>query len=141
VAGTVPATLALEVSPSAAFGSFIPGLARDYETTAAATVTSTAGDAVLSVADPSSTATGRLMNGSRSLASAVQARATNAANQSTAFAPITGSNTPLTLLTYAGPITLDAVTIALKQPILANESLRTGAYSKTLTFTLSTTTP
>jgi len=33
------------------------------------------------------------------------------------------------------------VTIGLRQQILANESLRTGIYSKTLTFTLSTTTP
>ena len=33
------------------------------------------------------------------------------------------------------------VTIAFKQHIGATEPLRTGAYSKTLTFTLSTTTP
>ena len=104
-------------------------------------MTSSAGDAALSVADPSSTSTGRLMNGTFSLAQAVQARARNAANQSTAFAPVTGANTPLTLLTYPGPISSDQVTIGLKQPIGANESLRTGTYSKTLTFTLSTTTP
>ena len=35
----------------------------------------------------------------------------------------------------------DAVTIAFKQPIGATQPLRTGAYSKMLTFTLSTTTP
>ena len=35
----------------------------------------------------------------------------------------------------------DAVTIAFKQVIKANDALRTGAYAKTLTFTLSTTTP
>ena len=45
------------------------------------------------------------------------------------------------LLTYAAPVSLDPVTIGLKQPIGANEALRTGTYSKTLTFTLSTTTP
>jgi hypothetical protein len=33
------------------------------------------------------------------------------------------------------------VPITFKQSIAANEPLRTGAYSKTLTFTLSTTTP
>jgi hypothetical protein len=33
------------------------------------------------------------------------------------------------------------VTIALRQSIAATEPLRTGRYSKTLTFTLSTTTP
>ena len=62
------------------------------------------------------------------------------ANQG-AFAPVTGRDTPLTLLTYAGPVSADPVTIGLKQTIGANESLRTGTYSKTLTFTLSTTTP
>jgi hypothetical protein len=104
-------------------------------------VTSSGGDTALSVADPSLTATGRLVNGTFSLAQTVQARAVNGANQSTAFAPITGSNTPLTLLTYSGPISVDQVTIGLKQTIGPNESLRTGPYSKTLTFTLSTTTP
>jgi hypothetical protein len=57
------------------------------------------------------------------------------------FAPVTGSENPLTLLTYTGPIGADQVTIALKQAILANEPLRTGLYSKTLTLTLSTTSP
>jgi hypothetical protein len=35
----------------------------------------------------------------------------------------------------------DAVSIGLRQHIAANQPLRTGAYSKTLTFTLSTTAP
>ena len=35
----------------------------------------------------------------------------------------------------------DPVTIAFRQHIGATEPLRTGSYSKTLTFTLSTTTP
>ena len=35
----------------------------------------------------------------------------------------------------------DKVDIAFKQLIKANDPLRTGSYSKTLTFTLSTTTP
>ena len=43
--------------------------------------------------------------------------------------------------TYAGPVSNDAATITFKQAIAANEPLRTGSYSKTLTFTLSTTNP
>ena len=35
----------------------------------------------------------------------------------------------------------DPVTIAFKQHIGASDALRTGSYSKTLTFTLSTTSP
>ncbi len=107
----------------------------------AATVSSSAGDATLSVADPSPTATGRLVNGTFALATPVQVAARNAANPSSPFAPLPGSSSPLTLLTYAGPVANDPVTIALKQPIGALDPLRTGTYSKTLTFTLSTTTP
>jgi hypothetical protein len=33
------------------------------------------------------------------------------------------------------------VAVGFRQTILASEPLRTGAYTKTLTFTLSTTTP
>jgi len=35
----------------------------------------------------------------------------------------------------------DTATITFSQAVGANEALRTGTYSKTLTFTLSTTTP
>ena len=55
VGGTVPATLSLTLGAPAAFGPFTPGLAKDYFATTPATVTSTAGDAALSVSDPSST--------------------------------------------------------------------------------------
>ena len=42
---------------------------------------------------------------------------------------------------WNAPVSNDAVTIGFKQHIGATDALRTGAYSKTLTFTLSTTTP
>jgi hypothetical protein len=57
------------------------------------------------------------------------------------YAPVGGSSNPTTVKTYGGPVSNDPVTIGFKQSILANEPLRTGSYSKTLTFTLSTTTP
>ena len=50
--------------PAASFGAFTPGVARDYTASTTATVVSSAGDATLSVADPSSTDTGHLVNGS-----------------------------------------------------------------------------
>jgi hypothetical protein len=139
VGGTVPPTLALTIGGAAAFGTFTPAVAKDYTASAAATVTSTGGDATLSVVDPDTAAPGHLVNGAFSLPSAVQARATNAANPTTAFAAVSGS--PLTLLTWAAPVSNDAVTLEFKQPIGANDPLRTGAYGKTLTFTLSSTTP
>ena len=45
------------------------------------------------------------------------------------------------MLTYAAPVSNDAVTVTFQQAIAAADALRTGSYGKTLTFTLSTTTP
>ena len=112
---------------------------KDYTATTTANVVSTAGDATLSVADPSANAPGHLVNGTFSLPSAVQAKAASPAGLGGAFGPVSGN--PLTLLTYTGPISNDPVTVTFKQHIGANDALRTGSYSKTLTFTLSTTNP
>ncbi len=136
VGGTVPATLSLSLGASATFGAFTPGVAGDYTASTTATVTSTAGDATLTVADPSSTSTGKLVNGSFALAQSIQANAGGGA-----FAPVGGSSSPTSLKSYAGPASNDVVSVGFRQSIAANEALRTGAYSKTLTFTLSTTTP
>ena len=134
VGGTVPATLSLALGTPASFGAFTPGVDRTYDASTTATVTSTAGDATLSVTDPSTTATGRLVNGSFALSEPLQVRA-NAG----AFAPL-GSG-PLALLQYGRPVSNDAVSIAFRQHIGSTQALRTGAYGKTLTFTLSTTNP
>jgi hypothetical protein len=143
VNGSVPATLGLTLgSPSATFGAFTAGLPKDYTTTMSATVVSTGGDAALSVADASSIATGHLVNGTFSLPSAVQAKASSAGSTGGgAYANVGGSAAPTPLLSYTGPISNDAVTVSLLQHIGATDALRTGTYSKTLTFTLSTTTP
>ena len=77
------------------------------------------------------------MNGTFSLANAVEARR----ERSGAYAPVGGSATPTALLTYTGPTSANAVTLGFKQRIGRLEALRTGGYSKTLTFTLSTTNP
>ena len=58
-----------------------PGRRPDVHGETTANVISTAGDATLSVADPSATATGRLVNGSFSLAAPLQANATSAARR------------------------------------------------------------
>ena len=134
VGGQVPATLALTLGQPAGFGAFVPGVAADYTSSLAATVTSTAGDATLSVADPSATAPGHLVNGSFALPSPLQLGVGG-----NALAALGAS--PLTLLTYANPVSNDLETINLKQSIGATDPLRSGSYAKTLTFTLSTTTP
>ncbi|MDA0166137.1 hypothetical protein OM076_38085 [Solirubrobacter ginsenosidimutans] len=138
--GDVPATLALTLAAPAKFGAFTPGLDKAYTATASAQVVSTAGDAALSVADPSSTAPGHLVNGAFSLAEALEAKATSTGGT------VTGDFTPLGagalgLLTYGGPVSNDTVELSFRQKITAAQPLRTGGYSKALTFTLSTTTP
>jgi hypothetical protein len=44
-------------------------------------------------------------------------------------------------VSYSAPVSNDPVAVTFSQAIGANDALRTGVYSKTLTFTLSTTTP
>jgi hypothetical protein len=104
-------------------------------------VVSTAGDAKLSVADPSATNTGQLVNGAFALPTRLQARAASAAAPGGALADVGGSANPTSLLDYTGPVSNDQVTLSFRQHVGANDALRTGTYSKTLTLTLSTTQP
>ena len=53
VGGTVPPVLALTLGAPASFGAFTPGVAREYSASTTANVISTAGNALLFVADPS----------------------------------------------------------------------------------------
>src|SRR3954471_17105911 len=107
--GTVPATLALTLGTPASFGPFVPGTDRTYNASTTANVISTAGDATLT------TDGGKLSNGAFTLAEPLQV----------AFSKSS----------WSAPVSNDAVTISFKQHIGANEPLRTGTYSKTLTFT------
>ena len=79
----MPATLSLTLGTPASFGAFTPGVDRTYDASTTATVTSTAGDATLSVTDPSADRDRRLVNGSFALSEPLQVRA-NAG----AFAPL-----------------------------------------------------
>ena len=75
IVGNVPATLSVTLGTPPSFGTFVPNVGRDYLASTVATVTSTAGDATLSVADRSATNTGKLVNGSYALAQPLQIRA------------------------------------------------------------------
>ena len=141
VGGSVPPTLSLSLGTAATFPPFTPGVDQTYNASTTANVISSAGNGVLSVADPSSTNTGKLMNGTFTLAQALNVSATSANGTGSAFAPVGGSANPTSVLTYAGPTSNDQVTVNFRQTIGRTEALRTGAYSKTLTFTLSTTQP
>jgi hypothetical protein len=134
VGGTVPATLSLTLGTYYGFGTFKVGIDQSYTSYTAATVTSSAGNATLSVVDPSSTAPGHLINGSFVMPLPLTATVNDGA-----FAEISG--TPLVLKTFAGPVSNDLESLQVKQTIRATDPLRTGDYNKTLTFTLSTTAP
>jgi X-Pro dipeptidyl-peptidase len=116
VNGSVGATLALTLGAPASFGAFTPGVAKDYTASTTANVISTAGDAALSWSGPD-----HLTNGTFSLPSPLAVSFSKSA--------------------WTAPVSNDPVTIGFTQHIGAADALRTGAYSTTLTFTLSTTTP
>jgi hypothetical protein len=116
VGGTVAATLSLSLGAPASFGPFTAGVAHTYTAQTTANVISTAGDAALTVSDP-----GHLTNGAFSLAEPLQV----------SIAPNA----------WTAPVSNAAVAIGFSQAIGATEPLRTGSYGRTLTFTLSTTSP
>jgi Asp-tRNA(Asn)/Glu-tRNA(Gln) amidotransferase A subunit family amidase len=116
VGGTVPATLALKLGAPASFGAFTPGLDREYTATTTATVVSTAAEATLSVSDP-----GHLTNGAFSLPEPLRVE----------LAPAS----------WSAPVSNATSAITFRQHIGSTDALRTGSYSRTVTFTLSTSTP
>ena len=141
VEGEVPPTLNLAVGGPAAFSAFTPGLARDYLTTMPATVTSTAADATLTVVDPSPTATGHMVNGAFALPQALQAKASSAA----AWAATTRRWAASRRRPSCWPTPARSATTRCRSASSSRSARATrcgpAAYSKTLTFTLSTTTP
>jgi hypothetical protein len=118
VAGIVPATLSITLGTPATFGAFIPGVARNYD------------------ASTSVTATGRLVNGSRSLPQVLQVSAAGGP-----FAAVGGAASPTALKAWNAPFANDVVALTFRQAIGATDALATGVYSKTLTLTLAATTP
>jgi hypothetical protein len=116
VGGNVPATLALTIGGPATFGAFTAGVDKSYTAPTTANVISSAADAALTVSDP-----GHMANGAFSLPDPLMVELSKTA--------------------WAGPVSNDSVGITFKQHIGANDALRTGSYSETVTFTLSTTNP
>ncbi len=145
VGGSVASQLALTINPTVSLGAFVPGVAATYSSTATADVVSTAQTTTLTVADLSGLGTpGFLFNSTPpgfSLATALKASATSTGAGAAGSTPASISASPLTLVSYSQPISNDMPTITFAQAIGANDPLRTGTYTKTLTFTLSTTTP
>ena len=94
-----------------------------------------------SVADPSSTNTGQLVNGTFSLPQPLQVKAASAGGDRGAGGAVGGSAAPDAAADLERPGLQRPVTMTSRSTIEPTDALRTGTYSKTLTFTLSTTTP
>ena len=60
---------------------------------------------------------------------------------STRRSTATSAPTAITLKTWAAPVASENSTLTFRQSISATEALAQGGYSKSLTFTLTTTTP
>ncbi|HWK29665.1 MAG TPA: S8 family serine peptidase [Solirubrobacter sp.] len=116
VSGTAPATLSLTLGAPATFGAFVIGVDRTYTASTTANVISSAGEATLSTSDP-----GHLANGDFTLPDPLQVS--------------------LSKTSWSAPVANDPVTVGFSQHVGANDALRTGTYSQTVTFTLSTTQP
>jgi hypothetical protein len=140
--GALDTTMALTFTGNPpAFQPFEPGVAREYTVAAAPRITSTTGNTALTVSDPSETNVGKLVNGTTPLTNTLQAYANSATGIAGAGGNVGGTAAPTPLLTFAAPVTNAAVSLVFRQNITSTETLRTGTYSKTLTFTLSTTAP
>ncbi len=153
VTGTVPSTLSISVgSTQPSLGAFVAGTAATYNATLGATITTSAATSTLQAADActptASCFPGHLVNttasgGPYGLAQGLQVDATSGNASSSgggSFVNLATTN-PATILSYTAPVANDPVTLGFRQVIGANDPLRTGSYTKTITFTLSTNTP
>ncbi len=148
VEGKVPftQTLATTCSP-VVLGSFIPGKTQEYSNTCGLKATSTAAESKLVAEDASATDKGHLVQvythggfkETYELPAPLEANATS--TQGGIGNVLTSLVTPVTLLTYDKPFSEDAMTVKFNQKIGLHDHLHTGTYAKTITLTLSTTTP
>ena len=101
VMGTVPGALSLTLGPTVNFGSFLPGVSREYAASTTAFVTSSAGDATLTVYDGSGDTAGHLINGAFRLPAPLRARAATADSGPQPFREIGAA---LPLFDWAQPV-------------------------------------
>ncbi len=142
VSASVPLVMSLTLGSPATFGAFTPAVDKDYTASTTARAIATSGDATLTVADASATATGFLTNGDYALTSRLQVKATSTIGTGGGtFANVGSSASPTLLLSYPRALNDAAVALDFKQHVSATDALRAGRYSKTLTFTLATVTP
>lgn len=138
VNGSVSDALSLTLNATSTnLGSFVPGVAANYDASVTGTATST-GPSVLSVKD-SGANPGFLLNGSTPLASALKVCATASTSPTCSYSSLSGASQQL--LAFGSSTAATPLTVGLRQSIGAGDALSAGTYGKSLTFTLSAGTP
>ena len=94
----MPTVLSLTLGAAPSLGTFMPGVDRGLHGVAGGDGHLDRVGRALTVRDPSTVATGRLVNGTRALASPLQMKVGSAA-----FAPLS-SGAPLSLATFSDPV-------------------------------------
>jgi hypothetical protein len=160
VHGEVPQTTTLESGCSNVdLGVFVPGAAgkgefppvvegNSYEGGCLVTVTSTGQASSLTAADLTGTDTGFLtqkLNTPTAYPYSLAKPLFVGAKELAPLGGIAGSGgalvSPVTLMTWAAPVSKGPVGVGFRQPIGVNDPLHTGVYAKTITLTLQQTTP
>ena len=124
-------------------GHFIPAEAKTYTNTCNVTATDTDAASRLTAEDASATDTGHLVQGNYDLPDLleVQAAAEERGITTGVQTLATSLGHPQTLLNFAEPFADNLLTVKFTQKIGKKDPLHTGVYAKTITLTLSTTTP
>jgi hypothetical protein len=142
VEGEVPQTTRLESTCGKVnLGEFLPGVEADYHNTCTLTVTATGEENTLTASDESATHTGHLVQGAYYLADALETKAKDTEGLGGVGGSLASLTGPVTLLTYATPVSADNVEVEFNQPIGKHDPLHTGKYAKTITLTLTQTKP
>ena len=136
VIATVPRSLGITLGGTVRFDAIIPGVAKDYDATTTVTATSSLASSKLTVSDPSSTATGHLVNGTLPMPQALKVGVVGSS-----LATLGGTANPTLLATWAHPLANESINLQFRQSVAANDALLVGDYSKRVTLTLSATTP
>ncbi len=144
VHGEVPFTQTLtSYCTEVNLGHFIPAEEKTYTNTCNVTATDTDAASRLTAEDASATDTGHLVQGTYDLPDLleVQASAEERGLTTGAQTLATSLGHPQTLLNFAEPFADNLLTVKFTQKIGKKDPLHTGVYAKTITLTLSTTTP
>ena len=108
VIATVPRSMGITLGGTVRFEPIIPGVAKDYDASTTVTATSSLASSKLTVSDPSSTATGHLVNGTLAMPQALKVGVVGGP-----LAPFGGTASPTLLEDVGDPLANEAINAAV----------------------------